>query len=553
MIDDELDLRSVNWSQGMFLTPDHFLRQERYVDSLVLWLMRYSSGTHGLVGGGPRVASTELGAARFDPIVEFDDSGDSFRVTVTQCRGVTAGGVPIDVQPSRALQASFSKRDLEGALELGVYVVARPHDKEPDESVIDPVNPQMQLGRRFRYAIRLDVQADEAPISLLLTRVRRGEKGLRFERAFDFIPPCAFMSSHSALMHAFRQLNESVAVLADRYSRLHRAIIDFIATARTHGLSVDQDLETLAFIGRMVVTLDECAYQMLDPVQPPQRFFSQVQRCVRSSAVFLSLSRPTQQYFRELGEVGQAEFVALLQQEIEALEMGRKLAVNEDLGIDVQIAIRAIERLDRLEFALEGKYMDYRVSPSLESVNFMFDNTSGAPVLYKSESRPARPQAHGEELTFVFTGLQLGARESYRVVLVGDRNARFVHGDHVRAEILINRGQGYQQKPQYCESGHEIEGHRNFAIDFDAPSDVVTINDVRVSVRSSQSIRSAILYVRKRMRSEVSEPVPPPLPPRPSPPRPSPVEPNWDRYNRGGDTSDPRAGKKSPRLRRPEE
>ena len=55
MTDDDLDLRSVNWSQGMFLTPDHFLRQERYVDSLVLWLLRFALPAHGLLGGGPRV------------------------------------------------------------------------------------------------------------------------------------------------------------------------------------------------------------------------------------------------------------------------------------------------------------------------------------------------------------------------------------------------------------------------------------------------------------------------------------------------------------------
>ena len=80
-------------------------------------------------------------------------------------------------------------------LDLGVYVVARPHDKEADDSVEDPVNPQMQLGRRPRYSIRLDVQADEVAASLLLARLRRAEKGLRFERALSFIPPCAFMSA----------------------------------------------------------------------------------------------------------------------------------------------------------------------------------------------------------------------------------------------------------------------------------------------------------------------------------------------------------------------
>ena len=66
MNSDDLDLRSVNWSQGMFLTPDHFLQQERYLDSMFLWILRYALPSHGLIGGGPRVDATERGAARYE-------------------------------------------------------------------------------------------------------------------------------------------------------------------------------------------------------------------------------------------------------------------------------------------------------------------------------------------------------------------------------------------------------------------------------------------------------------------------------------------------------
>lgn len=504
----------------MFLTPDHFLRQERYVDSLVLWLLRYGTAAHGLVGGGPRVDASERGAPRFDPVVDIDDSGDALKVAVSQCRGITPGGVFIEILPSNAVHGTFPKRDLEGALDIGVYVVGPPHEKEPDEGLDDPVNPQIKVGRRSRYTIRLDVQADEARNSLLLTRLRRAEKGLRFERVPNFIPPCAYMSSHSALMHAFRQLDEMVSAIADRYGMLHRAIVDFIGVARARGINVDQDAETLAFVSRMVMTLEDCAYEMLDPVQPPARYFQQIRRFVRSAALFLSLSPPTREYFRLLGEIGEVEFVSMLEQEREALDMGRAIAVDADLGIEVQKAIRALERLDRLEQALEGKYLDYRVSPALESINFVFDRTGGDAVLYKSVAKPARPQAHGQEVTFVFAPLRLEARETYRLILVGDRQARFVPGDRVRAELRINPGEGYDSKPEYHEATYEIEGHRNFAIDFKAPEDVITINDLRVSLRSSQPIRSAILYVRGRLLAGISQvSAPPPLPPRPTPPR----------------------------------
>lgn len=500
MADDEwIDLHSVNWTEGMFLTPDHFLRHERYIDSLWLWLVRYGIPTAGLIGGGARVDPSERGAAKYDPIVDIDDGPDALKVTVTQCRGLSSGGAIIDIDPSRPLRESFPKTALEGVLDVGIYVVAHPHDKEPDDSIADPVNPQLQLGRRYRYGLKLDVTAEEAERALLLARLRRAEKGLRFEPVADFIPPCAFMSSHSALMQAFRQINQSVAAIAERYSRLHRAIVDFVSIARSRGIGVDEDVETLEFVSRMVMTLEACAYEVLDPLQSSRRFFQQMTRLIRSSALFLSLSPPTQEYFRLLGEIGEVEFVAMLRQEGEALEMGRSWSIHEDLGIEVQKVARALERLDRLEQALEGKYLDYRVSPSLERLNFVFDRTGSEPVLYRAVAKPARPQAHGQELTFVFAPLRLEAREMYRVILVGDGQARFVAGERLTTELRINPGGGYRHPPEFLTAEHEIPGQRNFAVDFRAPADAVTITDLRVSLRSSQPIRSAILYVRGRL------------------------------------------------------
>jgi hypothetical protein len=500
MADELIDLRGVNWSQGMFLTPEHFLRQERYVDSLWLWLVRFSSTTHGLLGGGPRVDAAERGAARFDPIVDLEEGPESIKVTVVQCRGITAGGAAVDVDSTRSISAAFPKRDLDGAQELGVYVLARPHDKEPDDGVADPINPQIQAARRASYRVRLDVTAEEAPWGLLLARLRRSATGLQFERVPGFIPPCALMCAHSSLMDAFRHLNDSVSSLADRYSRLHRAIVDFIALARARGLAIDQDVETLAFVGRMVLALEDCAYAMLDPLQPPRQFLQNVDRMIRSAALFLSLSPPTREYFRLLGEIAGAEFASMLEQDGQALESGRRLSLTDaDLQVGIQKLRRALDRVDRLEQALEGKYLDYRVSPSLESLNFVFDRTGGDPVLYKSVAKPARPQAHGSELTFVFAPLRLEARETYRIVLVGDRQASFGQGDRLSAELRINPGEGYSQAPEHLIAEFEVDGQRNFALDFKAPGDVVTITDLRVSLRSTQPIRSAILYVRGRL------------------------------------------------------
>ncbi|RPJ62865.1 MAG: hypothetical protein EHM23_02455, partial [Acidobacteria bacterium] len=495
MPDDVIDLRSVNWSHGMFLTPEHFLRQERYFDSLVLWLTRYCSFDYGLIGGGPRVEVSQRGAAGLDPIVSLDDSDEMLKITVSQCRGLSMGGWVVDVAPNHPIEIAVPKRDLEGVLDLGIYVVARPHAKEPDDEVKDSVNPEMQVGRRLAYELKLDVNAEESEWSVLVGRLRRAEKGLRFEKIPGFIPPCAFMTSHSGLMQAFLQINEQVTSIADRYSGLQRAIVDFVPIARSRGMDVEQDLETLGFVNQMVVALEDCAYGILDPLQPPRRFFQQMNRLIRSSALFLSLSPPTREYFRLLGDIGETEFASILEQEGKALQMERQWGIHDDLQLEVQRVLRDLEGLRRLEQALEGKYLDFRISPSLESINFVFDRTSGEPVLYKAVAKPARPQASGQELTFVFAPLRLEAREVYRLILVGDKQARFMPGDQLHAELRINPGEGYNRPAQYVSAQFEVDSHRNFAFDFKAPEDVVVLNDIRASLRSVQPIRSAVLYV----------------------------------------------------------
>jgi hypothetical protein len=162
----------------------------------------------------------------------------------------------------------------------------------------------------------------------------------------------------------------------------------------------------------------------------------------------------------------------------------------------VQRTTDGLQRLHRLEQALEGKYIDFRISPSLESLNFVFDR--GGEAFYQSVSRPSRPQVFNQELTFVFARLKLEGREAYRLILMGEPEARFEIGESLSAEIRINPGGGQPSKPIYKKVACDIFNQRNFAIDFDAPSDVVTISDLRVIVKVTRPMRSGLLYVRRR-------------------------------------------------------
>jgi hypothetical protein len=526
MHNNDIDLRSVHWEHGMLLTPEHFLRQERYIDSTLLWLLRYGTQAYGLVGAGPRAEPAARGAATYDPVIDVHDDEDIVKVSVSQCRGLSASGDMIDIDPSCAIHQSFPKRDFDGQNELGIYVVCTPHDKMVEDSLADPANPQMQAVRRRRCRVQLGVAAAEAPHSLLLGRMRKSEQSQQYEKVNGFIPLGTTLASHSELMRAWERLKAQLVQLTDCYTTLHKAIIEYIRMASQRGVNTRQDDETLQFVGRMVVTLENCAHEILDPLQPPQQFFQQLHRAIRSAAVYLDLSPPTTEYFQQLAQIGEAEFDALLAQEQQTLLASRELTIHDNLSLDVQRAENAFAQLRRLEEALEGKYMDFRVSPALEALNFFFDRRSD--LFYQSIARPARPQQFHDEFTFVFAALRLEGKQRYRLILISMPEAQVAEGDSLRVEIRFNVGAGQPLGPVYGTAHCEMPGQRNFAIDFDAPAEVLTIADLRVTMQATRAIKSCVLYERRFLYPGATRPdaeEPQPAPQEPAPQEPAPQEP----------------------------
>lgn len=520
MSNEDIDLRSVNWEYGMLLTPEHFLRQERYIDSMLLWVLRYGIESYGLVGAGARMEPAERGAVKHDPKIDIHDEEDTIKISVSQCRGITPAGDIIDIDPTRALHQSFSKKELEGHNELSVHVVCETHDKIVESALSDEANPQMKSLRRPHYRIQLDTTAAQSPHSLTLTRLKKAETTLRYERVAAFIPVCTTLVAHSELRHVWEKLTRQLSELADRYTELHKAIVEYVSMAKDRQLDSREDDETLQFVGRMVVTLESCAYALLDPLQSPQRFFQHLYRAIRSAAIYLDLSPPTQAYFKQLAEGGETEFSSLLEQERQTLLTNRELSIHDNLKVDDQRIVRALYRLRRLEEALEGKYLDFRVSTALEALNFFFDRQFEPPALFKSLAKPTRSQVFAEELTFVFP-VRLEGRQKYRLILVGTPEAHFEVGMLLNAEIRLNEGSGQQIEPIYGKARCDLPGQRNFAMEFDAPSNVQAISDIRVVVNAALPIRNCLLYGRRYLqqgRINVSpvpprEIEPPPLPP----------------------------------------
>src|SRR5215510_637641 len=526
--EEEFDLGSVNWTQGMLLTPEHFLRQERYFDSALLWAVRYAMDRYGLVGSGGRAEAAERGAGNHDPVINIDDNGEAVKVTVSQCRGISPSGDIFEISPSNALDRSFPKAKIEG--EAGIYIVSEPHEKVVEDDYEDPANPQINSTRRQRYRLQLEVTAAEAPHSLMIGRLRKAEGSLRYERIPGFIPVCTTMIGHSELKRAWERLRDQMISLAERYHQLHKAIVEYIAIAAGNRIPTGGDTEVLQFVGRMVMALESGIYDALDPLQSPQRFLQQLNRAVRSASVYLDLSPPTREYFRELVELGITEFGILLEQEQQALLTNRELTIHDNLSDDVRRIEQAFDRLRRLEEALEGKYLDYRVSTSLEALPFFFDRRTDDPALFESQARPARPQLFNDDLSFVFAPLRVDGRQNFRVVLIRENDAHLDLGGNIATIVQINQGAGEGHEPIYPKARCELYDQRNFAVDFRLPPEIHTISDVRVTVNSAYRIRSCLLYRRRLITpgsSRVINPIPPPPEPPPLTPKlaPAPPEP----------------------------
>lgn len=521
---DDIILSAVNWEHGMLLTPEHFLRQERYFDSALLWMMRYTTAGFGLVGAGVRVPESERGAIRHDPIVSVSEDQDSISISVSQCRALSPSGCIIEVTPDNPVRARYLKSELEGVVETSVYLTCYPHEKEVADGPVDEFNPQMLTIRRNSYRLTLMVPAEQTEYSVSVGRLRRPQSGAAYEKDSSYIPPCASMSAFSELAAGWRRIVEEIRALAERYVELNRAMQQYLVLFRERGIDTEADREAMSFVARMVVALENCSFEILDSGQTPQVFFRHIKRFLHSAALYFDLSPSMQQYFDLLKSAGESEFTPLIERQRAALLMSRTLQISDDLSVELRSTFQALALLTRLERALEGKYIDFRVSASLEAMNFIFDR--GGKMLYKLAAKPSRRQGFAEEVSIHFAQLRLEGRDRYRLILAGEPDARFEVGTRITVEIRLNESSGFRRPAINLMCEAKTPEQRNFEFDFEAP-DVAIITDLRVSLPARYPIRTALLFARHRFYAEEGSASPASVEPsgsnRPPAPEPQPV------------------------------
>ena len=499
---NDLHLRAVNWEHGMLLTPDHFLRQEQYVESLHAWGMRYLLSGSGLVGGGVRLPEADLGTVRFDPEILLNETAEYLDISVNRARGVTPGGSMIDVEAAGSISARIPKTELAGVAESMIFVVLDPATREKRTGVADSFNPQMRTERVASYRVALRVTAAERIHSIVAGRLRRPAAGMHYEADPQFIPACISVAAHSELMSGTRRIIDATNRLASGYAELHRAMREFMQIFTERGLETEVDRDSMTFAERMVLELQDTAYALLDRTQSPAHFFGRVRRMLHSAAIYFDLAEGMQQYYDTLRETGESELLGLIEVQKHTLQLGRTLQLDEDLGLEIRKALQSLNGLQQLERALEGKYIDFRKSATLESTNFIFDR--GGKQLYKLAARAARVQGFADEMTIFFSNLRLEGRDRYRLILVGERATPWLRGTSIGAEVRINEGSGFRRESYILTGDVKLDEQYNIELDFEAP-DVPTITDLRVTVPAYHTVRTALLFMRHRFYASRQE------------------------------------------------
>lgn len=505
----------------MLLSPEHFQWQDARTDEVLGWILRHCIDGHGLAGGGVRAGRALRGLAGLDPRLEVRDEGSELHVGVLQARGLTPGGEIVDVTPDASVSLTVSRGELSGLTAVRVYVVRDESTEEDPASLgLDPGNPNQAAFRRPAYRLELGARVESRARSLCVGQIVRSGQTVGFEQDPHFIPACYAMQSHSRLFAAWQAQQAELSLLAGQYAELHRRISAWVEKASLRGVDTRPDTGVREFVERAVLALDECAYDTLDSAMAPPRFLAAIDRAGRRTALALDLSTATRDYFQMLSDAD-AGYGSLLLEERGALAGSPDVQVGENLADGITRAGNTLQRLRRLVEALEAKYVDFRISRSIEALRFLLD--ADGEQFFLAVASPGHPQREGDLLTFAFSQLSLAGQQRYRLVLLGDPDgvSTWQPGEEFRVDIRVNPASGVSRpisKPVQCH----IAGQRNFSADFDTPREVAAINTLNVTVQPGQRVRGAILYQR-RLGIGGDAYAPPPPQPDVYPPKPGPA------------------------------
>ena len=231
----DINLRSVNWQDGMLLQGQHLLAQERFMEELARAYGRPTGDNYGLVRSGQdSPPALQLSAAV---------RGSQIQVTLERCHAVTPDGYLIELNPAtrRPLQVTIPAQ--EG--EIPVYVAVHPDEKvaggEPDPHEEPPRQPY----RLPEYLLYAGEQPD-LPGGCTLQVGLFSYDGVEIAPVDDFFPPCVSLYADERLYRRAVEMRQRLETLLSVGSKSYAAVTGGGVTGQD-GSSLQADLKSLVY------------------------------------------------------------------------------------------------------------------------------------------------------------------------------------------------------------------------------------------------------------------------------------------------------------------
>lgn len=299
----------VIWSEGMFLRPQHFQQQERYLERQLV--ARSQQADHYFWGFSELQLDTEgfaqgrVGLTRakgfFKDGTSFvvDESTPSVSLAVPQAVSNELVGVAIPTRQASRQQVAFE----EGEDLLARYAVTEQEIVDTSDTTLGAVN--LQLGRlqiRLLLASQVDANYEFLPIARI--KGRDSKNALVIDTAY--IPPTLNFIEVKNNLLSF--LVTAVDLLNEQVKRLSRRLS---ASAIQNGSSSLTQMMMLSVINRYHAYFH---HLLSSNYHHPEGFFCNLQMLLNEMAVFLSEQRAMEQFAHYDHDDLQASFAPLMGQ-----------------------------------------------------------------------------------------------------------------------------------------------------------------------------------------------------------------------------------------------
>ncbi|RYZ22349.1 MAG: hypothetical protein EOO16_09465 [Chitinophagaceae bacterium] len=307
-----------NWVDGMKLHRQHFVDSENALLDAVRDAnsLARTPFSFGLLPPGP-------GDKRALEVKVLRAQSSDFKISVSLCRAVTAGGVRIEILPQHNLEVHCEDRIDSVVLSTGsgrpevfmAVLTANPFNRQPagdpDPSELPPRNPFA----RPQYSLHLIAEEDIAVQDFGAYHIpvarfeRRGEEVVLDNH---YIPPCASIKAHPGMVQHYNSLGALFSSIQEFSTSIVQKIV-----AKTQNTPLAQNVRKLCQASTFFIGSVFFAYRNIWPHQSPVYIAegaAQLANWLKAELDFMPEKEKEEmlQYFKEWNEITPSAFEVML-------------------------------------------------------------------------------------------------------------------------------------------------------------------------------------------------------------------------------------------------